>query len=85
MKATKTTKSNATSKRSLQNECYDILVATLNPKSKFYSEDCDQIWAGLLKKNETELRETLNRQRAISRVTQKEIDAHCQFDGFFAR
>jgi hypothetical protein len=65
----------------LRRECYDILVASLNVKSKFYNEDCDRIWAGLLKKDAEQLRESLQRQRAIARVTDKEIALHCQFDG----
>jgi hypothetical protein len=65
----------------LRNECYDILVATLNRNSKWYDSDCDDIWKNLLKKNEAELRETLSRQRAIANVSEVEMRRHCQFEG----
>jgi hypothetical protein len=76
----RTTKTTDTT-MSLRRGCYDILVLSLNRKSKFYNEDCDALWAGLMKKDATQLRETLSRQRAIARVTDKEIALHCQFDG----
>lgn len=63
----------------LRNEVFDTMVTKLNRNSKFYSQDCDELWAGISKRSESELRETLSRQRAISRTTQREINLHCQF------
>jgi hypothetical protein len=62
----------------LRNDVYDYLVLSLNTKSKFYTQDCDDLWAGLLKKSADELRETLNRQRAIYATTHAEIIQNCQ-------
>ena len=76
--ARKTTK---TELRALQNDCYDILVASLNRNSKFYQSDCDDLWAHLLTRNEAQLRETLSRQRAIANVSEAEMRRHCQFEG----
>ena len=28
-------------RRMLQNQCYDLLVANFKPESKFYTSDCD--------------------------------------------
>lgn len=62
----------------LRNDVYDYLVLSLNPKSKFYTQDCDDLWAGLMKKTAEELRETLQRQKAIYATTHAEIIRNCQ-------
>ncbi len=69
--------------RRLRNECYDILVASLNRNSKFYQSDCDDLWAHLPTRDESQLRETLSRQTAINNVSEAEMRRHCQFDGLF--
>lgn len=65
--------------KALRNECYDLLAATYNRNSKFYAQDCTDLWTHLLKKTESELRETASRQRAIASVTEREMSQHCQF------
>ncbi len=71
-------KTPASATKYLRNECYDLLAATFNRNSKFYNQDCADLWAHLLKKTETELRETASRQRAIANVSQAEINRNCQ-------
>lgn len=81
-RTTKTTKkATPVTVTALHRQCYDILVASFNPKSKFYSQDCDELWAGLLSRSQEQLLETLQRQRAIARTTQREMNLHCQFEG----
>lgn len=70
-------------RRMLQNQCYDLLVASFNPKSKFYTSDCDDLWAHLNTRSIEQLRETIARQTAINNVSEAEMRHNCQFEGLF--
>lgn len=74
----KTSKTKPNAVNTLRNDVYDMLVKSLNPRSKFYSQDCGDLWSGLVKKSDAELRETMNRQRAIANVSDAEMRRHCQ-------
>ena len=70
-------------KRTLLIDCYDLLVAEFNPKSKFYQSDCDDLWAHLLTRTDAQLRETMQRQTAINNVSEAEMRRNCQLEGLF--
>lgn len=74
----KTSKAKPSAVNTLRNDVYDMLVKSLNPRSKFYNQDCEDLWFGLVKKSSAELRDTLNRQRAIANVSDAEMRRHCQ-------
>ena len=67
----------------LQNQCYNLLIASFNKKSKFYTSDCDELWAHLNTRSIEQLRETIARQNAINNISEAEMRRNCQFKGLF--
>ena len=59
------------------------LYDTLKPshESKFFEQDADALWRGLTSKTDAQLEETYQRQLAISKTTQREINENCQLAG----
>jgi len=74
---------NPDTRRKLMNELYDLIVAQdpkYSPPSKFWSQDRDDLWKSLQDKTEEQLRESLQRQKAISRTTEGEMRRYSQLD-----
>lgn len=65
--------------RKLRVTCYDLLTKNMNRDSKFYDSDCEDIWTATLRKNETELRETIARWSYVP--SKREINMNCRFEG----
>jgi transposase len=53
-------------------------VKALRKDSRFYADDKAAIVRAAKNKTPAQLREALNRQRAISQVSEREILVHCQ-------
>lgn len=57
----------------------NLLAKSLNKSSKWYAEDYENIVSSVNRKTRKELLESLERQRAISQVSESEIKRNCQF------
>lgn len=53
--------------QSLRRAAYEVLAAALDPKSRFYADDCTALWSGLMRKDAAQLRETINRRGGSGR------------------
>lgn len=63
----------------LEKKVIAVLSKNLKKGSKFYADDLASIKAGVRRKTDQELHETLARQNAIDAVSDAEIRVHSQF------
>lgn len=67
--------------KQLRDMCYRLQIATLNPASKWYQEDCKGIKLALSRKNKQQVIETISRY--TWQPSEKMMRDHCQFSGLF--
>ena len=58
-------------------ELIKVLTGTLNKSSRWYKDDYETICAAVNRKTRKELMESLGRQMAVLRVSNEEINRHC--------
>ena len=66
-------------RKPLEEMALALAAKSLNKKSKFYDEDIAALRSNIARKTEHELREMIDRQKAINEVGKHEINTHCQF------
>ncbi len=64
-----------------QQEYFELVKKTLDKNSRFYDDDIDSLIKAIRRKTREQLKEAIERQKAINSVSKKEINENCQFEG----